>query len=483
MDQTYTDEDLKRAAIVLARESMAAFGSAVIDGYSPTPYQVEICNALQAVEEGKVKRLIITAPPQHMKSLHSSIIFPSYCLGRNPKRRIIESSFSGNIASRFGRHVRNISQLPLTRRIFPDLILSEDSQAKNKFDTTKGGYYVAAGRDGSITSYGADIMILDDMYSNKQEANSEVIRENIWDTYLTVYKTRLNKDSALVLLQTRWHDDDLIGKILRLETDQDWTVIEFPAIATKDDKFRKKGEALWPEKYPVEYLESQRALDPDVFSCMYQCTPLNEENAEFKRAWFKYFDDEMMPSNLRLYLTIDPAISKKDEADETSLMVTGMAPDRSIYVLQNVHGKMDPSELIDKIFELAEFYSFTEVGVETVAYQQALSHFLKKEMLARYKEGKGKLLNIREIKTRTEKEQKIRGLIAYYKNGMIYHRKFGLSELESQMLRFPKGAHDDSLDSLAMAIEMWEAPVSTRADAVRKKPVTVREAMKEDGLI
>lgn len=502
-EENPTEEEFIAAALTLAGNNMAAYGSAVIDGYEPTPYQISICNALQEVEEGKLKFLIITAPPQHMKSLHSSIIFPSYCLGRNPKRRVIEVSFSGNIASRFGRHVRNISQLPINKAIFPKLTLSEDSQAKNKFDTTEGGYYVAAGRDGSITSYGADIMILDDLYANKQEANSEVIRENVWDSYLTVFKTRLHNDSALVALMTRWHDDDLIGRLLRMEGRDDevrdektnewrkatssdgpdvprgkWRVLEYPAIAVNDDKFRKKGEALWPEKYPVEYLRSIEALDPDVFSCMYQCTPLNEGTAEFKRSWFKSFLPHELPKNIRIYITVDLAISKKDTADEVSIMVTGITSDLSAYVLEYQHGRpnegFDPSETIDRIFELAEMYKPIEIGVEAVQYQAALVHFMEKEMKKR-----NKVLNVTEIKTSIDKEMKIRGLIPYYKTGRIYHLKGECTFLENQLLRFPKGANDDVIDSLAMALPLWNAPAY--AKPVMPKPKTLRQALKEEG--
>lgn len=472
-----TPLELKKAAITLARNDMSLFGVATINGYDPTPYQLAICRALERVERGEIKRLIITAPPQHMKSLHSSVIFPSYCLGRNPSRRVIMASFSGLVASRFGRNVRNISQLPVTRLIFPELHLSEDSQAKNKFDTTAGGYYIAAGRDGSITSYGADIMILDDLYANKQEAESEVIRENIWDTYLTVFKTRLNKDSALVMLMTRWHDDDLIGRVLALEPDAKWEVIELPAIAKEDDEFRKKGEALWPEKYPLEYLEGLRKLDPDVFSCMYQCEPTNELTAEFKRDWFKYFQDHECPSNLRVYITVDLAISKKESADESSIMVTGITSDMSAYILDYRHGKMDPSEVINTIFELNDLYKPIHVGIESVAYQQALIHFLEKEMRVRKK-----FMSIEEIRTTQDKEIKIRGLIAYYKTGRIYHRAGGFcSALEQQLLRFPRGVHDDIIDSLAMSLHLWEAPQYGRPE--QKRPKTRREAIIEEGLL
>ena len=471
-------QEMQDAALTLAPNDLAIMSVLLQRTYVPEWFHLEIIRALEAVERGELQWLIITMPPQHGKSELSSIKFPLYALGNNPTRRIIEICYSGDVATRFGREVRNGFSNPVYKQIFSGVELREDSQAANRFNTTEGGYYLASGRGGAITSYGADIVILDDMFKNKEEADSETIRQKVWDDYVSTINTRLHKDSAIIMLMTRWHDDDLIGRVLAKEPGK-WTVLEFPAIAKVDSEKRKKGQALWPEKYPVEYLEGLKNLDPDMFECMYQCSPVNEENAEFQRSWFKYFQDHECPTNLRIYITVDLAISKKESADETVIMVTGITADMSAYVLEYVHGRFDPSETIDHIFRLADAYDplVQEIGIESVAYQQALIHFMEKEMRLRKKP-----LNVTEIRTTIDKQIKIRGLIPYYKTGRLYHRAGGFcSALEQQLLRFPKGVHDDLPDALSMAVKLWQNPRYKHPQTPR--PKSLKQAMKEEGIL
>lgn len=506
MNATPTMEEMTEAAVILSKDNLAAMAVMLQKNYVPEWFHLEVCKVLEQVLRGEIKHLIFTMPPQHGKSELSSIKFPLFALGNRPDVRIIEVCYSGDVATRFGREVRNGFSMPQYKAIFPGVELREDSQAANRFNTTEGGYYLAAGRGGAITSYGCDIMILDDMFKNREEAESQTIRQKVWDDYVSTINTRLNKNSAIIMLMTRWHDDDLIGRVMALEGCDDevvdpntgewrkataddpdtmprgkWHVVAFPAIATHDGPHRKRGEALWAVNYPVDYLEGLRSLDPDVFECMYQCNPVNEQSSEFQRSWFKYYQDHQCPSNLRIYITVDLAISKKDTADEVVIMVTGITSDLSVYVLDYRHGRrndgFDPSQTIQHIFELAEIYKPVAVGIESVAYQEALIHFMEKEMRLRKTP-----LNVVEIKTKQDKSMKIRGLIPYYKTGRLYHRAGGYcSALEQQLLRFPKGAHDDIVDALAMSAELWNAPTITIPQ--KQRPKTRIQAMKEEGLL
>jgi len=471
--------ELQEAAIALAPSDLAITSVLLQKSYVPEWFHSEICRTLEAVARGELKRVIITMPPQHGKSELSSIKFPLFVLGNYPDKRVIEVCYSGDVAARFGREVRNSFSNPIYKRIFPNVSLREDSQAANRFNTDQGGYYLASGRGGAITSYGCDVLIIDDMFKNKEEADSETIRQKVWDEYVSTLNTRLNKDSAIIMLATRWHDSDLIGRVLAHGPDK-WKVISYPAIAKETDEHREKGEALWPKFYPLEYLAGIKALDPDAFECMYQCDPVNEASAEFQRSWFKYYQDHECPSNMRIYITVDLAISEKESADEVSIMVTGITSDLSVYVLDYRHGRrmdgFDPSETIEQIFELADIYGPVAVGIESNQYQAALKHFMEKEMRHR-----SKPINIVEVRTTKDKEIKIRGLIAYYKSGRLYHRAGGFcSALEQQLLRFPKSSKDDVMDSLAMAMEFWEAPNYGKPG--KAKPLTRRQALKEEGL-
>lgn len=296
-------------------------------------------------------------------------------------------------------------------------------------------------------------LLIDDAHKDRQEANSEVMRNNVWDWYTSTAHTRLMPGGKIVIVMTRWHDDDLAGRILASEGDK-WEVVSFPAIAEKNEEYRKAGEALWPERYSIDDLLSiKSSIGTEEFSCLYQQNPINEEAAEFKRSWFKYYRDDQCPGNLRIFTTVDPAISKKASADYSCVMTVGVAPDNSKYILEYTNERLNPSELIEEIFRHYDKFNPDMVGIETVAYQEALSHFLQIEMRKR-----NKFMRIEEYKTREDKQMKIRGLIAHYKSGSIYHRAGMCETLEEQLLRFPRGAHDDVIDSLAAQMQFWYAP-------------------------
>lgn len=469
-----TNEEIQEALRSLANEKLLAYVMSMHDKYQPLWYHKEISEALEALQQRHINKLIIMAPPQHGKSQLSSIDFPSWCLGKNKDEKIVMGSYASEVAEKFGRMVRNSFADPLYQYIFPDVSLSQDSKAVNRFNTNGDGYYIATGRDGSVTSYACDILILDDMFKGIEEANSETIREKVWQTYLSVYCTRLHAKSVQVMFMTRWHDDDLIGRVLAAESSQ-WTVLKYPAIAEENEKYRKKGEVLWPEKFPLELLEDAKRKSPEIFYCMYQQNPVNNENAEFKRQWFKYYRDDECPTNMRIYTTVDPAISKKASADESCVMTVGVTPDNSKFILEYTNAKLNPTELIEEIFRHYEKYKPIKVGIETIAYQEALSHFLKIEMRKR-----NQFMRIEEIKTREDKETKIRGLIAHYQNGVMYHRAGFCDTLEQQLLRFPKSAHDDVMDALAMQQQLWQAPLYSKYSPSKGK--TLKDYLKEEQL-
>lgn len=469
-------DDLQESLRSLANRDLLPYVMSMHTKYDPLWYHRKIAAALEALQRGDINKLIIMAPPQHGKSQLSSFDFPSWCLGKNKDEKIIMGSYASEVAEKFGRSVRNSFSDPVFQAIFPGVTLSEDSKAVNRFNTNGEGYYIATGRDGSVTSYACDLLILDDMFKGDGEAKSETIREKVWTTYNSVYCTRLHSKSRQVMFMTRWHDDDLIGRVLATE-EKDWVVLKFPAIAEEDEQYRKKGEALWPERFPVSLLDAVKKKDPTLFYCMYQQNPVNEENAEFKKDWFRYFRDDECPGNLRIFTTVDPAISKKASADDSCVMTVGVTPDNVKFILEYTNAKLNPSELIEEIFRHYVKYNPVQVGIETVAYQEALSHFLKIEMKKR-----NVFMRIEEIRTKEDKESKIRGLIPHYQNGVIYHRAGFCDTLEQQLLRFPKSAHDDVMDSLAMQLQLWNAPLH-KTEIGQKSIIKTRSQLIKETLL
>lgn len=452
----------------LARRYLLDFSIAMSRSFEVPNHLKLLAAKLEAIEKGKINRLMVFMPPRHGKSVLCSQMFPAWYIGRHPERQIITATYGHSLASKFGRDVRNLIQEPIYQGIFPNTLLAEDSKAKDRFNTNHNGVYLATGTGGAATGYGADLLLIDDPVKDRQDALSETISENTWNWYNAVAHTRLMPGGAIILIMTRWSDNDLAGRILAHEADQ-WEIISFPAI--------QENKALCPEWYSLEdLLAIKKSIGPIEFSCLYQQQPINQENAEFKKYWFKYFQDDECPGNLKIYTTVDPAISKKSSADESAIVTVGVSPANDKYILEVTHGRMNPSELINAIFQHIDKYDTSILGIETVAYQEALSHFMKLEMRRR-----NKFVKIQEIHTRSDKEQKIRGLIPHYSNGTIWHRA-GLycAGLEEQLLRFPVGSHDDQIDSLAMQLQLWNSPIHNLN--ILKKPVikTREQLMREE---
>lgn len=239
-----------------------------VDGEVGECIQVDSPDGLYLVTENFI--------PTHNSELATKK-FPAWLLGKHPEWPIIVASYSADLAVEFGRGTREIMQSSAYQSIF-DTRLKPDTQAKGNWMTEQGGGYLAAGAGGAITGKGFRVGIIDDIFKNREEADSETIRDSRWDWYRSTFYTRQEGHSAIIVIGTRWHMDDLIGRLLEKEKkdkangeenyDQ-WTVIEFPAIATEDEEFRKKGESLWPEKFSIEKLrKTESALGPYEF-----CTP------------------------------------------------------------------------------------------------------------------------------------------------------------------------------------------------------------------
>ena len=429
-----------------AANSLIDFSIFTDKNYDPNWHHEVIADSLEAVERGEIDRLIITVPPRHGKSELSTIKFPAWFIGKNPGKSIITSSYSGDLAVNFGRKVRNLIR---SQDVF-SASLAEDSKSAGIWHTKDGGAYVAAGVGGAITGKGAHVFLIDDPFKNREEAESEVIREKVWDWFTSVVYTRLEEKGAIVLIQTRWHEDDLAGRLLR-DNHDNWCCIDLPAIAMEDEKHRKKGEALWPKKYPLPALERiKENVGVYDWSALYQQEPVSKESAEFKDDWFKYYTD--YPEDLNVFMTVDPAISKKARADSSVIMMCGLSKDHDIYILDYFAAKLDPGELINKMWSMAEKWQPLTIGIETQAYQQALSYFFKEKM-----EREDTWYTIEEITQKVDKEQRIRRLIPFYSNGKVYHKKH-FTDLENELLKFPSGVHDDIVDSLSMQLDITFKP-------------------------
>lgn len=425
-----------------------------------------------AVERGEIKRLMIFCPPRHGKSQIGSINFPAWYLGRNPNKEIIIASYSAELAQDFGYKTRDLVSSAEYQAIF-NTKLKEDSKSKAKWLTDKNGAYTAVGVGGAITGRGADILLIDDPVKNREDAESKTMRDKTYQWYTSTAYTRLEKDAAVILIQTRWHLDDLAGRILD-ENAEDWEILDLPAIATEDEDFRKVGEPLWKEKYDLTALENiKRNIGIYDFAALYQQNPITQENQEFKPEYIRYFEEsEIADKVLRYYITVDLAISQKDSADNTAIMVVGKeVGNPNWYLVDKIVGHLDPLETIDALFALYTKYRPLKVGIETTAYQRALLYFLNEEMKKRQI-----YMNITELEAKGDKEMRIRALQPLFKTGVVFIRRSD-KDLEEELLTFPKGKHDDIIDSLAYQVQIQDLTEKYR---LTKDEVMFRQRMKDN---
>jgi len=322
-----------------ARHGLIAFSAYTNPAYIAAPHHELIAAKLEAVERGEIKRLMITMPPRHGKSELASRRFPAWFIGRNPGKQIIAASYNSDLASDFGREVRNIVASPEYGALF-DCTLAIDSKAANRWHTDKGGMYVAAGVGTAITGRGADILLIDDPFKDRQEADSEITRQRVWDWYTSTAYTRLMPGGAVVVINTRWHDDDLSGKLLAEQDhggDQ-WEVLSLPAI-------QSDGTALWPEWYPLERLEQIRSVLPARdWNSLYQQNPIPDDGDYFKSDWFGEY--ESLPDHLTLFGASDYAVTDGG-GDWTEHGVFGVDKALNIYVVDWWRGQKTSDVWID----------------------------------------------------------------------------------------------------------------------------------------
>lgn len=299
-----------------ARRRLLNFARYMQTDFDATAFHRAYYGVLDAFAHGKIRRLIVQAPPQHGKSQGSSRMLPAFMLGLNPDLRIFIGSYAATIANDFNRDIQRIIDTPEYSTLFPATALAGSDYAQQTAGTYlrnsdvfevvgHRGSLRAVGRGGSLTSKTVDVAILDDVYKDYAEGNSPIIREAAWKWYTTVVRTRLHNNSQELIVFTRWHEDDLIGRLGQSGEDireihslsdleglppTTWAKVNFEAIKTGEPSEidgRQEGEALWPERHSAEKLAAQQQLDPVQFSCLYQGNPSSAEGRLYQafRTW------------------------------------------------------------------------------------------------------------------------------------------------------------------------------------------------------
>lgn len=425
-------------------------------------------SALMDVSEGEINRLAVFMPPRHGKSMLISHYYPAWHLGTHPDERIMLASYGASLAAEFGEKARNV--IRQYEQVY-GVKLNDRNSARDRwgFLGNTGGM-VTAGVGGPLTGKGADIAIVDDPIKNSEEANSVTIREKIKDWFNSTLYTRLEPDGKIILVQTRWHEDDLGGWILD-ESDEDWTVIKMKAI--EDD-----GSVLWPDRFNLEKLmQVKRQMGEYWFSSMYQQEPQPEGGGLLKRKWIKYYDpkDRVMKPIWDAGITYtgwDLAISEKETADYTTSCTVTVHGD-SIYVRDWTQDHITFPEQQQAVINNHYRWNNTVIGIETTAYQAALP-----QSLGKY------LLPIRGIQRIKDKVTRITAAYTAFEQGQVYLPKDHplLGTFENEYAYFPTGKHDDMLDSTEIAITLARIGANPFTDTERNYDYSKRNAPERYGV-
>jgi len=453
-----TVEERARAELALrflTRRKLLPFVERFNPDYSAGWVHKDICKRLEDfsrdVAEKKSPRLMLFMPPRHGKSTLASVAFPAWHLGRHPEHEFISCSYSGSLAMGFSRKVRGLLREEGYKSAFKTR-LDPQSQSAEAWLTTVGGGYVAAGVGGGITGKGAHILVIDDPVKNRDDAESQNARDSAWDWYTSTAYTRLAPGGGVLVILTRWHDDDLAGRLLKAAADngEQWEVVNYPARAEVDEEFRKQGEALHRERYDEEALKRiEKAVGPRDWSALYQQNPVADDGDYFTRDMINYFDrDEIDEDRMKFYCAWDLAIGKKDRNDYTVGIVVGVDEHDQLFVMDMVRGRFDGFELVEQILDLYEVWKPSIIGIEKGHIEMALGPFLEKRVRERglYE------AYFKDLKTgRRDKEARARAIQGRMQQGMVFvprDEEF-TGPLVAELLRFPNGVHDDQVDALA----------------------------------
>jgi predicted phage terminase large subunit-like protein len=417
-----------------------------------------IADKIDNIVNGKIKKLAVFLPPQHGKSTIISKAAPAYILGRDPNCRIASCSYSADRAQEYNRAVQRTIDDPIYKTIFPNTYLSGSPDHPNPAGTYVrnsdtfdiigyAGVYRSVGVMGPLTGFTVDIGIIDDPIKDRMEAESRTYRNRVWDWYNDVFKTRMHNSSKQILVQTRWHEDDLAGRILASEPD--WEVVSIPAIcetkgAIESDP-REVGEVLWPEKHEIEKILAIKSKNPRSFASLYQQHPTPPEGGIFKKDWWRFWAS--LPDDFdSVIMSWDCAFEGDDDSDFVVGQLWGKKG-ADAYLLDQVRGQWDFPETVNQIRQFVKRYPMVqEILIEKKANGHAIIQILHNE-----------IPGIIPIVPEEGKESRAAAISHIVESGNIYLPAPVVAPwineaIEYELSPFPNSVNDDIVDALTQAI-------------------------------
>jgi predicted phage terminase large subunit-like protein len=370
---------------------------------------------------------------------------PSYYLGHFPEDRIIEISYNDTFARKFGK--KNKEKVKQFGKQLFQIDIAHDSSAHDEWtlDNNIGGM-ISRGVLSGITGQGADLMIIDDPIKNREEADSETHREKIWDEWKDSFSSRLHPGAIVILILTRWHEDDLQGRLLNAEYGQplNWQVYNFPLEAEENDLLgRTPGEPLWPERYGVTFIEERKRY-PSSFNALYQGRPTSQQGNMLKRDWWKYYDK--LPTMVTEIMSIDATFKDEDDNDFVAIQVWGKR-DADMYLIDNLKARMNFPATLQAIRNMVKKHpnAITRL-VEDKANGPAIISMLHHEI--------GGMI---PINPQGGKVARVNAVSPYIESGNVYLPRNAewVHDFIEECASFPKGKHDDQVDAMSQALNRF----------------------------
>jgi len=468
-----------------AKDSFRGFVEALYPEFELADFQLELIETLDSLEKGTlgVNRLLITMPPRHGKSWLASTLFPVYYLARRPNRNVLATSYNQDLAKTFGRQTRDHAREPIISQTFPDFAMSEESKAVDDWRTTLGGGYYATGMGGSTTGRAATLLIVDDPVKAREEADSATQRNKTWSYYVSALTTRKQPEPngtppLEIVILTRWHPDDLAGRIIETEDwkEGSWKHINFPAIREVETSVKKSvaslpeddpryipqgelskvapskrhylessEEALWPNRFPLEELRKRERLDPREFASLYQQSPYIQGGNLIKSSWWRKADS---PECQTVIIAADTAFKKTETADYSVLMVIGLDANSDIHILDIIRDRYDFPELKRAAITLNAKWrgkGLRGMYIEDKASGQSLIQELRNQS------G----IAVLPVKVGTDKVSRLNAVLPLIEGGRVFipNEAQWLDSFMDEAQSFPNGKHDDMIDALSMGLE------------------------------
>lgn len=462
--QNLTIDDIYNERANRAKESLLNFTLFTKKNYDANWHHVNLMNKLDEMKQGKVKRLMVFMPPRHGKSEIVSRRFPAYMLGNNPNMEIIGTSYSASLASAMNRDIQRIIDSEEYKTIFPETSLSgsnvrassKGSYLRNSDEFEIVGYngsYKSAGIGGGITGHGGDLVIIDDPVKNRAEAESKTYRDKVFDWYASTLYTRLEKDARVLITLTRWHEDDLAGKLLKLAKEnpnaEQWEIISYPALFESENVNidptdpRENGQALWPAKYDKSTLKTMKTtVGSYEWSALYQQRPSPSTGGVVNRDWFNYYD--VAPARFdEIIQSWDLAFKDSNTSDYVVGQVWGRVGANK-YLLDQVRGRFGFTQTIRMIKSLSAKWPRAKAKyIEDKANGPAVINTLR-----------GEISGLIPVNPEGSKETRAYAVSPQIEAGNVYipRKAHWVEDYVEEWVTFPNGLHDDQVDTTTQAL-------------------------------